>query len=63
MLILLPPRKSIVSRVSTILNITCSVFGAPAAAEKRQLVIVLAGEYKIKKEIAYLVVPAIGRKV
>lgn len=42
---------------------THSVFGAPTAADKRQLVIVLAGEYKIKKEIAYLVVPAMGRKV
>jgi hypothetical protein len=40
-----------------------SVFGAPPAADKKQLLIVLAGEYKIKKEIAYLVVPAIGRKV
>lgn len=40
-----------------------SVFGAPPAADKKQLLIVLAGEYKIKKEIAPIVVPAIGRKV
>jgi hypothetical protein len=39
------------------------VFGAPPAADKAQLIVVLAGEYKIRKEIAYLVVPAVGRKV
>jgi len=39
------------------------VFGAPPAADKAQLVVVMAGEYKSKKEIAYLLVPTIGRKI
>jgi hypothetical protein len=38
------------------------VFGAPNAADGAQLVIILAGDYRSKKEIAYLFVPAIGRK-
>ncbi|KNZ80621.1 hypothetical protein J132_04863 [Termitomyces sp. J132] len=43
--------------------ITCPVFGAPAMAAKGQLVIVMSGDYRSKKEIAYLFVPGIGRKV
>ncbi|KAF8324060.1 NAD(P)-binding protein [Clavulina sp. PMI_390] len=43
--------------------VACPVFGAPAAADKRQLLIVLAGELKIKKEVAYLVVPALGSRI
>jgi len=43
--------------------ITCPVFGAPPVADKAQLVIVMAGDYRSKKEVAYLLVPAVGRKV
>jgi len=43
--------------------ITCPVFGPPAAADKAQLVIVMSGDYRSKKEVAYLLVPAVGRKV
>ncbi|KAG6830893.1 hypothetical protein H0H92_014044 [Tricholoma furcatifolium] len=43
--------------------ITCPVFGAPAVAAKGQLVVVMSGDYRSKKEIAYLLVPGIGRKV
>ena len=43
--------------------ITCQVFGAPAAADKAQLVLIMSGDYRSKKEIAYLLVPAVGRKV
>lgn len=43
--------------------ITCPLFGAPAAADKAQLVLVMSGDYRSKKEVAYLLVPAIGRKV
>ncbi|KAF5366948.1 hypothetical protein D9757_010838 [Collybiopsis confluens] len=43
--------------------ICCPVFGRPAVADKAQLVLVMAGEYRSKKEVAYLVVPAVGRKV
>ena len=39
------------------------VFGAPAAADIAQLVIVMAGDYRSKKEVAHLLVPAMGRKV
>ncbi|RDB28753.1 putative oxidoreductase YfjR [Hypsizygus marmoreus] len=43
--------------------ITCPVFGTPAVAEKAQLLIIMSGDYRSKKEVAYLLVPAVGRKV
>ncbi len=43
--------------------ITCPVIGPPAVAKKGQLVIMMSGEYQIKKQISYLIVPAVGRKV
>ncbi|KAL0951668.1 hypothetical protein HGRIS_008347 [Hohenbuehelia grisea] len=43
--------------------ITSPVFGNPAVADKAQLLIVMSGDYRSKKEIAYLLVPAVGRKV
>jgi 3-hydroxyisobutyrate dehydrogenase-like beta-hydroxyacid dehydrogenase len=43
--------------------ITSPVFGAPAVADKAQLLIIMSGDYRSKKELAYLLVPAIGRKV
>ncbi len=43
--------------------ITCPVFGPPVAADKAQLVIIMSGDYRSKKEVAYLLVPAVGRKV
>ena len=39
------------------------VFGAPPVAEAAQLIVVMAGEYRSKKEVAHLMVPAMGRKV
>ncbi|EMD42253.1 hypothetical protein CERSUDRAFT_110782 [Gelatoporia subvermispora B] len=43
--------------------VTCPVFGPPAAADQAQLVCVMSGDYRSKKEVAYLLVPAVGRKV
>ncbi|KAK7465511.1 hypothetical protein VKT23_005485 [Stygiomarasmius scandens] len=43
--------------------ITSPVFGTPAVADKAQLVIVMSGDYRSKKEVAYLLVPSMGRKV
>ncbi|TDL28960.1 NAD-P-binding protein [Rickenella mellea] len=43
--------------------ITCPVFGRPSAAEHAQLILVMAGDYRSKKEVAYLLVPAVGRRV
>jgi 3-hydroxyisobutyrate dehydrogenase-like beta-hydroxyacid dehydrogenase len=43
--------------------ITCPVFGTPAVADKSQLLIIMSGDYHSKKEVAYLLVPAVGRKV
>ncbi|KAL0581075.1 hypothetical protein V5O48_000969 [Marasmius crinis-equi] len=42
--------------------LTCPVFGTPAVADAAQLLIILSGEYRSKKEAAYLLVPAMGRK-
>ncbi|KAF7302425.1 NAD(P)-binding protein [Mycena chlorophos] len=39
------------------------VFGTPAVAADAQLVIVMSGDYRSKKEVAYMLVPAVGRKV
>ncbi|KAF8588911.1 NAD-P-binding protein [Ramaria rubella] len=43
--------------------ITSPVFGAPPAADAAQLVIVMSGDVRSKREVAYLFVPAIGRRV
>jgi 3-hydroxyisobutyrate dehydrogenase-like beta-hydroxyacid dehydrogenase len=43
--------------------IASPVFGPPAAAAKRQLVLVFSGDYRSKKVVAYLAVPAFARKV
>ncbi|KAH9938436.1 uncharacterized protein B0H18DRAFT_1081104 [Fomitopsis serialis] len=38
------------------------VFGPPAAADAGDLVCVLAGEYQAKQEVAYVLVPGVGKK-
>ncbi|KAJ7084736.1 NAD-P-binding protein [Mycena crocata] len=43
--------------------ITSPVFGTPFVAAAAQLLIVMSGDYRSKKEVAYLLVPAVGRKV
>ncbi|KIK99484.1 hypothetical protein PAXRUDRAFT_787959 [Paxillus rubicundulus Ve08.2h10] len=39
------------------------VVGPPAAATNGGLIVLMSGDYAAKKEVAYLLVPAIGRKV
>lgn len=39
------------------------VFGAPPVAETGHLIVVMAGDYRCKKEVANLLVPGVGRKV
>lgn len=39
------------------------MFGTPAVAAKSNLLIVMSGDYRSKKEAAYVLVPAVGRKV
>ena len=43
--------------------ITSPVFGAPSAAAAAQLLVVMSGDYRSKKEVAHLLIPAVGRKV
>ena len=43
--------------------VTGPVFGAPAQADKAALIVLLSGDYRSKKEVAYILVPAIGRRV
>ncbi|KAG1908364.1 NAD(P)-binding protein [Suillus fuscotomentosus] len=43
--------------------ITSPIFGAPPAADKATLVIAMSGDHRSKKEVAFLLVPAVGRKV
>ena len=53
----------LVSSIPHVRFITSPVFGNPAVADKAQLLIIMSGDYRSKKELAYLLVPAIGRKV
>ncbi|KAK7063630.1 NAD(P)-binding protein [Favolaschia claudopus] len=43
--------------------IASPVFGTPYVAAAAQLVIVMSGDYRSKKEVAYMLVPAVGKKV
>ncbi|PPQ77044.1 hypothetical protein CVT25_014861 [Psilocybe cyanescens] len=43
--------------------ITCPVIGSPLVAEKSQLLLVMSGDYRSKQEVAYWLVPAVGKKV
>ncbi|KAJ3721829.1 hypothetical protein C8R42DRAFT_696364 [Lentinula raphanica] len=54
---------TLVSRLAHCHYISSPVFGRPNVADKAQLLIVMAGEYRSKKEVAYLLVPSVGRKV
>lgn len=42
--------------------VTSPVFGPPASAAAAQLLIVMSGDYRSKKEIAHILIPAVGRK-
>jgi hypothetical protein len=43
--------------------VTSPIFGPPKGADNATLVIAMSGDYRSKKEIAFLLVPAVGRKV
>jgi len=43
--------------------VTSPIFGPPSAADSGTLVIAISGDYCSKKEVAFLLVPAVGRKV
>jgi 3-hydroxyisobutyrate dehydrogenase-like beta-hydroxyacid dehydrogenase len=53
----------LISQISHCHLVTSPVFGAPTAADKADLIIAMSGDYRSKKEVAHLFVPAIGRKV
>jgi 3-hydroxyisobutyrate dehydrogenase-like beta-hydroxyacid dehydrogenase len=55
--------EEMVNRVPHGRLVTAPVFGAPSAADQAQLLIVTSGDYRSKKEIAHLLVPAIGRRI
>lgn len=54
---------NLISSVPHARFITCPVFGAPPAAAKGLLIAVMSGDYRAKKEVAYLLVPGTARKV
>ncbi|KAG1757840.1 NAD(P)-binding protein [Suillus lakei] len=43
--------------------VTSPIFGPPKGADSATLVIAMSGDYRSKKEVAFLLVPAVGRKV
>ena len=54
---------NLISSVPHTRFITCPVFGPPAAAAKGALIAVMSGDYRSKKEVAYLLVPAVAQKI
>ncbi|KAF7307591.1 NAD(P)-binding protein [Mycena indigotica] len=54
---------SLVSSIPHCHLVASPVFGTPAVAAGAQLIIVMSGDYRSKKEVAYMLVPAVGRKV
>ncbi|KAM5535897.1 hypothetical protein V8D89_006493 [Ganoderma adspersum] len=54
---------SLISTIPSAHFIASPVFGAPAAASAAQLLIVMSGDYRSKKEVAHILHPAVGRKV
>lgn len=63
-----PHRKAgeldtIISAIPHCHLVTAPVIGPPANAEDASLVICMSGDYRSKKELAHLLVPAVGRKV
>ena len=54
---------NLISSVPHARFITCPVFGAPAVAAKGLLIAVMSGDYRSKKEVAYLLVPAVAEKI
>ncbi|CAE6509099.1 hypothetical protein RSOLAG22IIIB_05065 [Rhizoctonia solani] len=53
----------LLSRLPHVHFVSGPVFGPPALAEQGKLISALAGHYKSKKEVAYILVPAVSRKV
>ncbi|KAI9508367.1 NAD-P-binding protein [Russula earlei] len=54
---------ALVSAIPHCSFVTAPIFGPPAMAENATLIIALSGDYRSKKEVAFTVVPAIGRRV
>jgi len=51
------------SAIPSVHFVGCPIFGAPPAADKAHLILVMAGEYLAKKEVSWLLVPVMGRKI
>lgn len=54
---------NLISSVPHARFITCPVFGTPSVAAKGLLIAVMSGDYRSKKEVAYLLVPAVAKKI
>ncbi|KAH9486311.1 putative oxidoreductase YfjR [Psilocybe cubensis] len=54
---------SMLSNFPRVHLISCPVIGSPIVAEKSQLLLVMSGDYRSKKEVAYWLVPAVGKRV
>jgi hypothetical protein len=54
---------ALVSAIPFCSLVSSPIFGPPAMADKATLIIALSGDYRSKKEVAYTLVPAIGRRV
>ena len=63
MLLNLGELDNLISSVPHARFISCPIFGGPVAAAEGSLVAVMSGDYRSKKEVAYLFVPAAGRKI
>ncbi|KAH9932081.1 NAD(P)-binding protein [Epithele typhae] len=53
----------LLSSIPSTTFVSSPVFGPPATAEVAQLLIVMSGDYRSKKEVAHIMYPSVGRKV
>ena len=60
---LLGELDALISAIPHCTLVTAPVFGPPAMAKEASLIIALSGDYRSKKEVAYTLVPAIGRRI
>ncbi|CED83286.1 related to 2-hydroxy-3-oxopropionate reductase [Phaffia rhodozyma] len=51
------------SKKSTRHFLTCPAFGRPDAAARAQLVFAISGDYRSRKSVSHVLIPALGRKV
>jgi 3-hydroxyisobutyrate dehydrogenase-like beta-hydroxyacid dehydrogenase len=53
----------LLSQIAHVHLVTCPVSGLPPLADKAELLMAVSGNYRARKEVSHLLVPAMARKV